>query len=597
LQEGDSGNKNLTFKVNLSAASTLPVTFNVKTVDKTATDGLDYLALNSVTKTIPTGSQSLEITVPIVGDKVSESDETFNLIFSNITNAVFDNGNETFSAIGTIIDDDKPIIRIDDVHILEGDQGFHTENIKITLSMPAANPVKVHYALLDGTAKGGEDFVTSEDDLIIPAGAKEANIPVTIQGDTIPEAAQDFHIQLSNPSNAQFLDLALTTQNTVTIDSDDGDSLPILSVGKNLAVDEGDTGLTSFPITLTLSKPATDTLSIKYQTIAIDAKAGSDFISTSGTLTFLAGDISKAINISVYGDTEVESDEDFTLSLTDPQGMRFSNGLPTQDLTLLIRDDDAEPAQTLQGTAKNDILDATKAGGTGDDILDGLKGIDTMIGGDGNDIYYVDNIKDSIVEEDQSQSNAGDDDLVHSIATAYTLPVNVEHLTIDGKSKGNGTGNVLDNKLIGNIAVNVLSGLAGNDTIDGGSGNDTLTGGDGNDTFVFSQGIKGNKNIDTVKDYTHGKDKIYLSADIFSKLATAVGFVSGTEPVSLAKADTHYLVSAVKVKAVDASSYLLYDTKTGVLAYDEDGSGKLAASSFVTLTGKPVLSLDDFWIS
>jgi hypothetical protein len=64
----------------------------------------------------------------------------------------------------------------------------------------------------------------------------------------------------------------------------------------------------------------------------------------------------------------------------------------------------------------------------------------------------------------------------------------------------------------------------------------------------------------------------------------------------LAKVDSHYLVSAAKVKAVDASSYLLYDTKTGVLAYDEDGSGKLAASSFVTLTGKPVLTLDDFWI-
>jgi Ca2+-binding RTX toxin-like protein len=346
-----------------------------------------------------------------------------------------------------------------------------------------------------------------------------------------------------------------------------------------------------------LSKPATDTLSIKYQTIGIDAKAGSDFISNSGTLTFLAGDISKAININVYGDTEVETDEDFTLSLTDPQGMRFSNGLPTQDLTLLIRDDDAEPAQTLQGTAKNDILDATKAGGTGDDTLDGLKGIDTMIGGDGNDTYYVDNIKDAITEEDQSQSNAGDDDLVHSVATAYTLPANVEHLIIDGKLKGNGTGNVLDNKLTGNLAVNVLSGLAGNDTLDGGSGNDTLTGGLGNDTFLFSSGIKGNKNIDTVKDFVHGQDKIYLSADIFSKLAAAVGFASGNEPLSLAKADSHYLVSAVKVKAVDVSSHLLYDTATGRLSYDEDGSGKLAASAFVTLTGRPVLTLDDFWIS
>lgn len=90
---------------------------------------------------------------------------------------------------------------------------------------------------------------------------------------------------------------------------------------------------------------------------------------------------------------------------------------------------------------------------------------------------------------------------------------------------------------------------------------------------------------------------IYLSANIFSKLAATVGFVASNDPLSLSKLDSHYLVSAVKVKAVDASSYLLYDTKTGVLSYDEDGNGKLAASSFVTLTGKPVLTLDDFWIS
>ena len=308
------------------------------------------------------------------------------------------------------------------------------------------------------------------------------------------------------------------------------------------------------------------------------------------------GDTSQTILLSIYGDEETESDEDFTLSLTDPQGMRFSSGLPSQEITLLIQDDDAEPAQKLEGTPKNDILDATKDGaGTGDDSLDGLKGIDTMIGGDGDDTYYVDNIKDVITEGDQSQSNAGDDDLVHSIATAYTLPVNVEHLIIDGKSKGNGTGNVLDNKLIGNLAVNVLSGLVGSDTLDGGSGNDTLTGGLGNDTFIFSSGIKGNKNIDTVKDFVHGQDKIYLSADIFSKLATAVGFKSGSEPLSLAQADSHYLVSASKVKATDASSYLLYDKATGRLSYDEDGSGKLVASSFVTLTGKPALTLDDFW--
>jgi Ca2+-binding RTX toxin-like protein len=572
------------------------VTFTVNTSDKTAINNQDFKGLLAQSITIPAGTQSIDIPVAILGDATSEADEIFTLELSKVVNAVFDNGDVTLTATGKIRDDDKPVIRIEDVSVIEENSGLNIVQVKVTLNSAAVTPVLVHYVSLDGTANAGDDFIRAEGDLTIPVGAKEANITVSIQGDTKPESAQDFHIVLSNPVNGQFLNSTLSIQNTVTIKSDDGDNLPLLTATQK-PVYEGETGTTAdYLVTLKLSTPATNTFTVDYQTLDGDAKTGSDFITSNGTLTFLAGESTSQVTIKVYGDREVESDESFTLQLTNPQGIRLANDLPTQDIPLLIQDDDAEPAQKLEGTAKNDILDATKLGGTGDDTLDGLKGIDTMIGGEGNDTYYVDNIKDSIIEGDQSQNNAGDDDIVHSTATAYTLPLNVEQLFIDGKLKGNGTGNVLDNKLIGNLAVNVLSGLAGNDTLDGGSGNDILTGGDGNDTFVFSQGIKGNKNIDTIKDFVHGQDKIYLSADIFSKLASALGFVSGNESMSLVKADSHYLVSAVKVKALDASSYLLYDTKTGVLAYDEDGIGKLVASSFVTLTGKPVLTLDDFWI-
>jgi Ca2+-binding RTX toxin-like protein len=593
--EGDTGNKDLKLNVSLSEIAKQDVTFIAKTIDKTATNGQDYQGILAKPFTIPAGSQSIDVPVSILGDTTPEADETFTLELSKINNAVFDNGDVTLTATGKILDDDKPVIRIENIPIIEGNSGVHDAQVKVTLNTAAVTPITVHYASLDGTANAGEDFIPAEGDLTIPIGAKEAYIPISIQGDTKPESDQDFHVVLSNPVNGQFLNSALIIQNTVTIKTDDGDNLPLLTVTQK-PVYEGDKDTIDYPVTLTLSTAATYTFTVDYQTLSGDAKASSDFIAASGTVTFLSGEKSAQVILKVLGDTEVETDENFILQLSNPQGIRLANNLPTQDISLTIQDDDAEPAQTLQGTPKNDILDATKAEGTGDDSLDGLKGIDTMIGGDGNDTYYVDNVKDVIVEGDQAQSNAGDDDLVHSTAAAYTLPANVEHLIIDGKAKGNGTGNALDNRLTGNIAVNVLSGLAGNDTLDGGSGNDALTGGDGADTFIFSSGIKGNKNIDTVKDFVHGQDKIYLSADIFPKLAVAVGFVSGNEPLSLAKANSHYLVSGPKVKAVDASSYLLYDTATGRLSYDEDGSGKLAASTFVTLTGKPTLTLDDFWI-
>jgi Ca2+-binding RTX toxin-like protein len=59
----------------------------------------------------------------------------------------------------------------------------------------------------------------------------------------------------------------------------------------------------------------------------------------------------------------------------------------------------------------------------------------------------------------------------------------VENLTLTGTGALNGTGNSLDNHLIGNSGANSLSGDAGNDTLDGGSGIDTMTGGDGSDIY------------------------------------------------------------------------------------------------------------------
>ena len=85
-----------------------------------------------------------------------------------------------------------------------------------------------------------------------------------------------------------------------------------------------------------------------------------------------------------------------------------------------------------------------------------------------------------------------------------------------------------------------------------------------------------------------------MSADIFAKLATALGFSDGSEPTSITDGD--FFVSGAKVKPTDATSYILYDTNTGRVYYDADGNGKGAADWFITLTGKPELSADDIYI-
>jgi Ca2+-binding RTX toxin-like protein len=128
----------------------------------------------------------------------------------------------------------------------------------------------------------------------------------------------------------------------------------------------------------------------------------------------------------------------------------------------------------IHGGAGNDSIygdggNDTIYGDGGNDTLDGGVGIDRLIGGSGNDTYYVDNTGDVVTE---TSTLITEIDTVNSSIT-YTLEANLENLTLTGTAALNGTGNALDNTLIGNSAANTLIGGAGVDMLIGGSGNDT----------------------------------------------------------------------------------------------------------------------------
>lgn len=124
----------------------------------------------------------------------------------------------------------------------------------------------------------------------------------------------------------------------------------------------------------------------------------------------------------------------------------------------------------------------TLTGGEGDDRLDGKAGADRLNGGLGNDTYVVDNTGDVVTE------GAGQGiDAVESSVT-LTLAANVENLTLTGTGAINGTGNALDNVLVGNSGRNTLSGGAGNDTYFVGTG-DTVTESANQGTDIVNSGV------------------------------------------------------------------------------------------------------------
>ena len=140
----------------------------------------------------------------------------------------------------------------------------------------------------------------------------------------------------------------------------------------------------------------------------------------------------------------------------------------------LINGTGNELNNNLSGNSSNNVLSA----GAGNDVLNGGVGVDTLIGGSGDDSYVVDNSADVVTEN----VNEGIE-TVQSSAT-YSLAANVEHLTLVGSAAINGTGNTLDNVILGNAANNILTAGAGNDTLNGGVGADALVGGVGNDMFL-----------------------------------------------------------------------------------------------------------------
>ena len=128
--------------------------------------------------------------------------------------------------------------------------------------------------------------------------------------------------------------------------------------------------------------------------------------------------------------------------------------------------------QTLIGNVLANII----TGSTGNDTLNGGTGADTLNGGLGDDVYYVDNVLDNVIEAD----GAGNDTIYASVSYDLTARL-VETLSLTGSDAIDGIGNGRANVINGNGNGNSLSGLGGNDTLNGGNGADILNGGAGND--------------------------------------------------------------------------------------------------------------------
>jgi Ca2+-binding RTX toxin-like protein len=214
-------------------------------------------------------------------------------------------------------------------------------------------------------------------------------------------------------------------------------------------------------------------------------------------------------------------------------------------------------------------LDNQLTGNAGNNALNGGVGADTMAGGAGDDTYTVDNLGDTVVE-----ANNGGTDLIRSSITANLGGKQVENLTLIGGGDINGSGNSFDNTITGNGGDNVLNGV---------TGSDTLTGAAGSDTFVFANAL-GASNIDSITDFNVAGDTIRLDSAIFNTIV-------GTGVLTPAQ-----FVANASGTAADADDRIIYETDTGNLFFDSNGTGAGGSVQFAHLDAGLALTNADFFV-
>ena len=224
----------------------------------------------------------------------------------------------------------------------------------------------------------------------------------------------------------------------------------------------------------------------------------------------------------------------------------------------------------------------------GRDVLKGENGDDILIG----DVALA--VGGTLfMGNDEISGGNGDDSLGGDalwlgsvIGSGYSM---ICHLGNDKLAGGAGNDQLFgDIGVLGQVTItsldggnDILDGGAGDDILHGGYGNDILTGGSGNDQFVFDTQLD-LAGMDTITDFTHGKDKIVLDDAVFSALTSG----------PLTEADFTYDTNNPQ------HAHIIYDRDTGTLSYDaQNGSGEAPiVIATLVLVGHPDLTFSDIMV-
>lgn len=338
-------------------------TIQCRTTSGTATAGADFTDTTQAISWAQGDASPKTCSVPILVDGLDESSETFTVSLINPSTGI--SVGTPSSATVTINNVQTSVFSVSDSSILES-VGAATVTVYRT-NPNSSIPYQVNYAISSAgdSAVLGSDYsmgsgTSATGTLQFNNGVTSRTIPINIINDPIYEGPETFTISISNPTNG-----AIISQSRAIITIQDNDPGPVFAVQPQL-FGEGTQGA----ITVTLIGATSFSHSITYATETIAGSAdGSDYVGTSGTLTFAPGETTKQFPITISPDVLYEGpNETFNVRLTNA-----TNGasIVSPLAAMTIQEDDLSPyfainpsTSTTEGPGTSATFTVTKTGET-----------------------------------------------------------------------------------------------------------------------------------------------------------------------------------------------------------------------------------------
>ena len=207
---------------------------------------------------------------------------------------------------------------VDDVTHVEGNAGTTAYTFTVNRLGGTVGAVSVNWSLdlTDDATASANDFTGPTSGTVTFAASDDVGKTFTIlvNGDTLPETDEFFRVLLDTPTGGAGIRDGIGIG---TITNDDGP--PIGFSINDVSMLEGNSGTTAFTFTVSRND-ATQAATVQYNTLPGTATAGSDYVSTSGALSFGVGELSKTVTVQVVGDNNYEADETFRVRLSNPTG-------------------------------------------------------------------------------------------------------------------------------------------------------------------------------------------------------------------------------------------------------------------------------------